>query len=60
MIFKADQVIAISEARNILGDEATSMTDEEVQKLIEDLDIIAQYTIGLVQKFKKKKTETDE
>ncbi|HUS25978.1 MAG TPA: hypothetical protein VMY99_01355 [Nevskiaceae bacterium] len=57
MLFKANQVITIAEARLELGDEAMDMTDEEVQKLIEDFDVIAQYTIGLVQKFKKKETK---
>lgn len=59
MLFRANQVITISEARELLADEGDSMTDEEVQRLIEDFDIIAQYTIKLVQKFKQKESKTD-
>lgn len=59
MSFRANQVITIAEARELLADEGDSMTDEEVQRLIEDFDIIAQYTIKLVQKFKQKESKTD-
>ncbi len=52
MLIKGNQVITITEARELLGDESVGMTDEEVQKLIEDFDLIAQYTIKLVQIFK--------
>jgi hypothetical protein len=58
MLFRANQAIPISEARELLGDESDSMTDEEVLRLIEDFDIIAQYTIKLVQKFKQNKATT--
>lgn len=53
MIIKGDQIVSIAEARKLLGDEAKDMTDEEVRRLIEDFDTLAQYTIKLVQKFKK-------
>lgn len=55
MLIKCNQVITIIEARELLGDESSSMTDEEVQKLIKDFDLIAQYTIKLVQNFKQKR-----
>jgi hypothetical protein len=59
MLFKSKQVITILQARDLLGDEALTMTDEEIQKMIDDFDVIAQYAIGLVQKFKKVKSKTD-
>ncbi len=55
MLFRSNQVITILQARDLLGDEALTMTDEEVHKMIEDFDMIAQYAIGLVQNFKKVK-----
>jgi len=58
MLLRANQVITTEEARELLGDESDHMTDEEVQKLIEDFDLIAQYTIKLVQKFKQKENKT--
>lgn len=59
MLFRANQVITIAEARELLADEGDGMTDEEVQRLIEDFDIMAQYTIKLVQKFKQNESKTD-
>lgn len=59
MLFKSNQVITILQARDLLGDEALTMTDEEIQKMIEDFDVMAQYAIGLVQNFKKVKGKTD-
>jgi hypothetical protein len=59
MRLRANQVLSVKQARELLGDEASEMTDEEVQKLVEDFDIIAQYAIKLVQKFKKKDDTTD-
>ena len=59
MLIKGNQVITIAEARELLGNESDSMPDEEVQKLIEDFDLIAQYTIKLVQNFKQKESKTD-
>lgn len=55
MLFKSNQVITILQARDLLGDEALTMTDEEIHKMIEDFDLIAQYAIELVQDFKKAK-----
>ncbi len=59
MLFRSNQVITILQARDLLGDEALTMTDEEIQKMIEDFDVMAQYAIGLVQDFKKVKGKTD-
>jgi hypothetical protein len=59
MLIKGNQAITIAEARELLGDDGGSMTDDEIQKLIEDFDVIAQYTIKLVQNFKKKGSKTD-
>ena len=52
MRIKSDIVITVSEAKALLGDEALSMTDEEIQQLIDEFDIIAQYSIKMVQEFK--------
>jgi len=49
---RPDQVISFNDAKKLLGDEALSMTDEEIKDLIEDFDMIAQYSIQMVQKFK--------
>ncbi len=59
MIVRSDLVIGISEARQLLGGDAKDMTDDEIQKLIEDFDVIAQYSIKLVQNFKQKEKKTD-
>lgn len=50
--FKANPPITITEARKLLGDEAEDMTDIQIQELIDDFDIMAQYVIKMVQKFK--------
>ncbi len=57
--FKANPVVTVTEARKILGDEAKDMTDDAIQQLVDDLDILAQYTIKMVQEFTKKDTDTD-
>ena len=59
MIIKTNLAIPIAEARDLLGGESEGMTDDEVQKLIEDFDVIVQYTIKLVQNFKQKESKTD-
>lgn len=38
----------------MLGDDAEGMSDEDIERLILDFDIIAQYTIQLIQEFKTK------
>lgn len=59
MRIRSDQVIGVGQARILLGDEAMAMTDEEIQKMIEEFDVIAQFSIKQVQKFKKKDNTTD-
>lgn len=51
--------MTIAEAKVLLGDEALSMTDEEIQQLIDDFDVIAQFSIQMVQQFKTKDNTTD-
>lgn len=46
--------MTITEAKRLLGDEALEMSDEDIQNLIEDFDMIAQYTIIMVQSCDKK------
>lgn len=52
MQLRGDQIISIKQARELLGEEALNMSDEEVQQLIDDFDVIAQYSIKMVQEFK--------
>lgn len=37
--------VTIEEAREILGDEAAKMSDEELQSLIDDLSVMAKWAI---------------
>lgn len=37
--------VTIKEAREILGDEAAKMSDEELQSLIDDLSVMAKWAI---------------
>jgi hypothetical protein len=60
MLFKSNQVVTVEQARLLLGKEADSLTDDDVQQLIEDFDVIAQYAIELVQKFKSREAISDE
>jgi hypothetical protein len=57
--FRADSVIAIVEARKLLGEEALTMSDEEIRQLIDDFDMIAQYSIKLVQNLNNNEDITD-
>lgn len=59
MQIRSNSVMTIDQARKLLGDEALSMTDEEVQQLIDDFDMIAQFSIKLVQSFKDEQDGTD-
>lgn len=59
MKLRADAVITVENAKKLLGDEALSMTDEEIQKLIDDFDVIAQFSIQMVQEFKKEENTTE-
>ena len=47
-----EPIISLKEARKILGKEAKKFSDEELIKLINDLDFIATYTI---RKFQEEK-----
>lgn len=47
-------IITIQEARKILGKDAQKLTDQEVEKLIDDLNFIARYAI---KHFKSKRRE---
>ncbi len=59
MRIRGDQVMTIEQAKVLLGDEAAEMTDAEIQKMIEEFDIIAQYALKEVQKFKSKENTPD-
>jgi hypothetical protein len=59
MRLRANQVLSVKQARELLGEEGLQMTDEEVQQLIDDFDVIAQYSIKMVQNFKEKYSVTD-
>lgn len=58
MQFKANPIITIARAKELLGDEAKIMTDEEIQQLVDDFDILAQYSIKMVQSFDDKEDTT--
>ena len=51
--------MTIPQARKLLGDEALSMTDEEVQQLVDDFDMIAQFSIKMVQESDHSENTTD-
>jgi len=38
-------VMSVKEARKLLGKDATSLSDEEIEKLISDLEFIARQAI---------------
>ncbi len=38
-------IISVQEARELLGNEADGMTDEQIERLIEELDAIAKYSL---------------
>ncbi len=59
MQIRSDSVMTVEQARKLLGDEALSMTDDEVQQLIDDFDMIAQFSIKMVQSFKDDDSGTD-
>lgn len=58
MRIRSDPVMTTAEAKILLGDEALCMTDEEIQQLIADFDVIAQFSILMVQEFKKEENLT--
>ncbi len=52
MKIRGDNVISLTQAKSLLGDEADMMTDDEIQQLIDDFDMIAQFSIQMVLKFR--------
>jgi hypothetical protein len=54
MRIRSNSVISLEQAKELLGDEALDMSDLEIKDLIEDFDMIAQYTIKMVQSFNNK------
>jgi hypothetical protein len=46
-------VITVQEARKLLGKDSKALSDEAVEKLINDLDFIARYTIKNFKEFNK-------
>ena len=40
-----EPIMSIEEARELLGKDADKMSDEEIEKLICDLDVIARWAI---------------
>jgi hypothetical protein len=46
-------IISIKEARKLLGIDAQSLSDDEVEKLIVDLDFIARNAIKQFKEFNK-------
>jgi len=53
MQLRGNQIISVVQARQLLGDEANGLSDDEVQELIDIFDVIAQYSIQMVQEFKE-------
>jgi hypothetical protein len=51
--------ITLEEARKLLGKDGELLTDEEVKKIVEDFDIIAQHLIKLVPLKRKLVKGTD-
>lgn len=47
-------IMSIKETRKILGKEAIDMTDDEIIKLINDMDFLANY---LMKKFREEKLD---
>lgn len=48
-------IITVKEARKIMGKEAEKYTDDEIAKMVEDLDFIARLAI---KDFKEKRLES--
>ena len=47
-------IITVKEARKILGKDSKKLTDEEIAKLIYDLDFLARYAIRNFKEYKYK------
>lgn len=48
-----DLIISVQEARELLGDEANKMADDEVENLIRDLDVMARYALKEARKMRE-------
>lgn len=46
-------IISVKEARKLLGDDAKKMSDDEVEKLIRDLDVMARYALKEARKMRE-------
>lgn len=46
-------IISVEEARKILGAEAKNMSNEEIEQLIRDADVMAQYALQEARKVRK-------
>lgn len=46
-------IVPIEEAREILGNEAKKLSDDEVEQLIRDLDVMAVYALHEAQKMRE-------
>lgn len=44
-------VVSLQEARDMLGDEAEAMDDDQIAQLIIDLDEIAKYALDQARKY---------
>lgn len=48
-------IITVKEARKILGKKSADMSDEEILKLIDDLDYIAKHTLEKIRMERSRK-----
>ena len=48
--------VAIKEAREILGNEAARMSDEELQSLIDDLSVMAKWALEEAKRLNQRDT----
>lgn len=59
MKIHSNHVITIEQAKSLLGDESAGLSSDEIQQLVEDFDMIAQYSIKMVQLFAITGSDTD-
>ena len=52
--------VTIKKAREILGDEAATMSDEEVQDLIDNLSVMAKWAFEEAKKLNQKDSMANE
>jgi len=43
-------VMSVEEARKLLGEEADGMTDDEIERLVDDFDLMARYALQEARK----------